>query len=131
MELFWKTSAGILICLILTLTLSKQERDLAVLLSIAACSMTAIAALQVLEPVLDFLYELYFLTSDNENMIKILLQIVGIALVAEFVSLLCTDAGNASLGKCLHLLSLAVILYLSIPVMESMLDLIHEIMEGI
>lgn len=131
MELFWKTSAGILISLILILTVGRQERDLAALLSIAVCSMTAIAALHILEPVLDFLYELYFLISDDESMIRILLQIVGIALVAEFVSLLCTDAGNASLGKSVHLLSSSVILYRSIPVMESMLDLIREIMGGI
>lgn len=131
MELFWKTSAGILISLVLILTLNRQEQDLGTVLSIAVCCMSGIAAIRMLEPVVDFLYEINYHISSDQDMMILLLQIVGIALVAEFISILCTDAGNASLGKSIHLLSSAVILYRSLPVMESMLDLILKIMGGL
>ena len=101
------------------------------LLAIAVCCMTGIAALKILEPVLDFIYELQLLASGNETVLKILLQIVGIGLVSELLAMICSDAGNASLGKGVQLLASSAILYRSLPVIESMLTLIREIMGGI
>jgi len=128
MDLFWKASAGILIALILVLTLGKQQQDMGTLLTIAVCCMTGIAAIQLLEPVMDFLYELQTLTYMEGSILKTLFRLVGIGLVAELVAMICADAGCASLGKTLQLLASSVILYLSIPIFQSMLELIREIM---
>ena len=131
MDIFWKSSAGILISLVLIITLSKQERDMSTILSIAVCSMVGITAIKVFEPVVDFLYEVCFLVSAESSLIKTLLQITGIALVAEFVGILCTDAGSTSLGKSIHLLSATVMLYQSVPILQGMLDMIREILGGL
>ena len=61
-------------------------------------------------------------------MLGILLKAVGIGLVSEIAGLVCTDAGNGSLGKTLQLLGSAVILYLSLPIFTAMLELIREIL---
>ena len=131
MDLFWKASAGILIALILVLTLGKQQRDMGTLLTIAVCCMTAIAAMKLLEPILDFLYELQHLTYMEGNVLKTLFRLVGIGLVAELVAMICSDAGCTSLGKTLQLLASSVILYLSIPIFQSMIELIQSIMGGL
>lgn len=128
MDLFWKTCAAMLVALILILTLGKQERDMGTLLAIGVCCMGGIAAMQSLKPVLDFLYELETLVNIDGNVISILLRIVGVGLVAELVSMICADAGNTSLGKTVHMLASSVILYLSIPIFQGMVDLIREIL---
>ena len=53
-----------------------------------------------------------------------------IGIVTEIAALLCSDSGNAALAQALRLLSSCVMLYLSIPVFQALLDLIQRILEG-
>lgn len=128
MELFWKAVAGILIAVILGLALAKYEKDMSVLLSVAVCCMVSAIALSYLEPVLDFLRELEALGDIQGDMLGILLKAVGIGLVAEIAGMVCSDAGNASLGKTIQMLGGAAILWLSIPIFKALLDVIQEIL---
>lgn len=128
MDMFWKAAAAVLLALVLGLALGKQEKDIGVLLTLAVCCMVAMTALSYLEPVLDFLRELEALGDLQEDMLGILLKAVGIGLVSEIAGMVCTDAGNGSLGKQLQLLGSAAILYLSIPIFNALLTLIQEIL---
>lgn len=128
MELFWKVTAGILLALILGLTLGKQEKDLSILLSATVCCITAAASLSMLEPVLEFVYDLAALTGTGGDCLSALVKIVGITLVSELVCLLCTDAGYASLGKSLQFAASAVILYVSIPIFTAVFSMIREML---
>lgn len=131
MDLFWKSSAAVLIALILILALGKQKQDMGTLLSIAVCCMTAMAAIQLLEPVLDFLYGIRQLVYIDGQILSTVLRLVGVGLVAEIIAMVCSDAGYSSLGKDIQLLASSVMLYLSIPIFESMMELIQEIMGGL
>jgi hypothetical protein len=51
--------------------------------------------------------------------------------VAEIAGLICTDAGNAALAKTIQILATAVILWLTLPLMQALLDLVRKIMEGV
>ena len=128
MALFWKVAAGALVTVVLTLALGKQEKDFGILLTITVCCMAVTIAVFYLEPVLDFLRELEALGDLEGDMLGILLKALGIGLVAELAGMVCSDAGNASLGKTLQMLGSAVILWLSIPIFTSMLDLIQQIL---
>lgn len=128
MVTFWKVAAAILITVVLGLAVGKQEKDIAVLLAMAACCMAGAAAVSYLEPVLDLLWELEALGQLQGGMLGILLKAVGITLVAETAGMICADAGNGSMGKMLQMLGSAVILYLSIPIFQAFLTLIREIL---
>ena len=128
MALFWKTVAGILISVILILTVGRQEKDLALMLGMAACVMTVTAAFSFLEPVLDFLYRLEQMGDLQSGVLGILLKIVGIGLVSEIAGMILTDSGNASLAKGMQLLGSAVILSLSLPILEMLLELVQRIL---
>jgi hypothetical protein len=43
-------------------------------------------------------------------------------------TLICTDAGNTALAKTVQILTTAMILWLSIPLFESLLDLVQAIL---
>ena len=93
-----------------------------------ACCIAASIAVSYLEPVLDLLWELNDIGEMQDGMLGILLKVAGIALVSELAGMICSDAGNGSLGKTLQLLGSAAILYLSIPIFNTLLTLIREIL---
>lgn len=128
MGMFLRAFGAIMIAVILTLTLSKQEKELSLLLTIGVCCMVMLVALEYLSPVVDFIHRLEALCDGGKGWIGILLKAVGIGLVAEIAALVCTDAGNGSLGKSLQFLASAVIVYLSIPVFNGLMDLLQQIL---
>ena len=128
MELFLQATAAVILAVILGLSLGKQGKDLGILLTVAVCVMVFTVAISFLKPVVDLLESLNETAKLQGEMLQILLKAVGIGLVAEISSLVCSDAGNGSLGKALQLLASAVILWLSIPVFTSLMTLIRQIM---
>ena len=128
MDLFLKATAAVLIAVILVLTMRRQEQDIGILLSLFVCCMVATVALRYLSPVFTFLTQLETLGKLDGDMLEILLKAVGIGMVSEIAGMVCTDSGNASLGKVLQIMGTAVILWLSIPLFTGLLDLIQEIL---
>ena len=58
MDDFWKTTALVLLTVILGLSLDKTERDISAVMGIVALCVAACAAVTILSPVLDYLVEL-------------------------------------------------------------------------
>lgn len=131
MTLFWKTLAAVFITLILVPALEKQGKDMAVVLTVVVCCMVGAGVFVFLEPVISFLYELQQMTHMDFETMKTLMKLVGIGLLGEIVSVICADAGCSSLGKGLQLLTSGLILSLSVPIMESLTELIRELLGGI
>lgn len=129
--LFWKACAGVLMAAILVLVLGKQEKDLALLLGMAACAGVLTTAFFFLEPVLEFLRKLETMVGLQSGVLGTLLKITGIGLVSEIASMICQDSGNASLAKGMQLLAGAVMLSLSLPVMDMLLELMQTILGGL
>ncbi len=128
MDIYLKAIAAALITVIFCLVLSKRDKDMALLLTAAVCCMVAAAAVGFLSPVLAFLRNLQTLGQLDPRMFEILLKSVGIGLLAEITSLLCADAGNAALGKSIQLLSAAVILWMAIPLLQGLLDILQSVL---
>ena len=128
MDTVIKVLAGALITVILGLALRQQGKDIALLLSIAVCCMVLAVVILYLEPVVEFIRQLFSFTGTDPEMLEILLKSVGIGLLAEIAGLICADAGNAALAKTIQVLSAAVILWLAVPLMQALLDLVHQLM---
>ena len=127
MEPFWKAAALALIAGVLSLTLKNQDKEYGLLLSIAAFLMVTAITVTYLKPVYAFLKELETLGDLRGDMLAILIKALGVGLASEIASMICTDAGNASLTKAIQLLGGAVILYLSVPMFSALMDLIQKI----
>ena len=131
MDDFWKTTAFVLLTVILSLSLDKTERDISAVMGIVALCVAACAAVTILNPVLNYLVELQRLFHLPDDLISILLKAVGIALVAELSASICADAGNASLGKMLQILGGAAVLTLSVPMFRTLMTIIKEMIGGL
>lgn len=128
MELYWQGAAVVLLTVILGLTLGNQRKETGLLLVIAACCLVATVAMYYLEPVIQFVQQLQILGQLDNEMLQILLKAAGIGIIGEIAALICADSGNGALGKTLHLLTSAVILWLSLPLLNGLLELIQDIL---
>lgn len=128
MDTYWKTIGIVFISVILALALDKQGKDFSILLTLAATGMIAIVAANYLDSVLVFLGELEEIGDINNQVLLTLLKILGIGLTGEIASAVCADGGSSSIGKGIRLLSNAAILYLSVPILSSLIDLLKLIL---
>ena len=128
MDLFLKAVAAALITAVIGLVLAKQGKDMLLLLSLSACAMIGAVAFAYLQPVMSFVHRLTEMTKLNTDLLAVILKTVGIGIVGELATLICTDAGNTALAKTVQILTTAMILWLSIPLFESLLDLVQAIL---
>lgn len=125
---FWKIIAGVLVTVVLCIVLNKQNKDLSLLLILAASVMVLYAAMTYIEPVFAFIGKLQELGNLDMNVLRIILKAVGISLVAEIAALVCQDSGNAALGKAVQIFATVAVLWISLPLMESLMSLLQKIM---
>lgn len=126
-----KAAAGALIAAMLGIILQRQGKEYALVLVLAVSVMGACLALTYIRPVISFLEQLSELGHLDSEILKILLKAVGVGLIGEIAGTICADSGNASLGKMLQLLGAAVILWLSLPILQQVMDLIGDVLEGV
>ena len=131
MERFFQASAGIMAGVILWIILSRQGKEYALLLSIGACCLVTVVALRYLSPVLELMEQLQTLGDLQTQWLSIMVKAIGIGLVTEIGTLICNDAGNAALGKTLQLMGAAAVLWMSVPLVNSLIELLEQILGGI
>ena len=131
MDIMVKAAACVLLAMVLYWMLAKQDKDVSVLLSTAVCAMIAGAAVQEFEPVLSFLKRLGDSAQLDIQLLQVLFKAVAIGLIGEITGLICSDAGNSALAKTLQLLSSIVVLMLSLPLFETLLELVEGLLATI
>ena len=127
MSIFIKAIAGALIAVILCLVLGKHREDMALLLTLAACCMLMITAAEYLVPMLRFLDRLQAVGKLDPELMEILLKTAGLGILSEITSQICSDAGNAALCKGIRIGCSVVILWLSLPLLSALMDLVTEV----
>ena len=131
MSIFFKICALALISLVLMLLLEKHEKYIAALIGIAVCCMVAAMASDFLQPIIRLMRQLQRTAAIDSNVFAILLKSVGISVVCEITSLICTESGYSSLGKVLQNTGITLILYLSLPLFSELLELVSELLGGV
>jgi len=128
---YWQGIALSLIAAVLVIVMGKNSGELSVLLMIGAVCMVVILAFSYLNPVLDLIGRLQDMSNLDSQTVQVLFKSVGVGLITEVASLICSDAGNATLGKTVQILGAAVMLWLSIPLIEQMLNLVENVMGNV
>lgn len=131
MDSFWQWIAGAMLTLVLGIALSKQGKDISLMLTMVACAMVLLAAVTYLKPIMEFVEKLQSISNLDDGYSRILMKTVGVGLVTEIAVLICNDSGNSALGKSLQIAATVLVLWLCLPMMESLLDLIGRIMGSV
>lgn len=131
MDVLMKAAACVLMTLVLYWMLAKQDKDISVILSVIVCTMIAAAAVTQFEPVFSFLKRLGTAANLDNQLLQILFKAVAISLIGEITGLICTDAGNSALAKGLQLLASVLVLMISLPLFEALLELIEGLLAAL
>lgn len=121
--------ALVLLAVVFGLVLKDNAKGIGGLLTLLVCCMVLSAAISYLQPVMEFIQSVQQISGLDSQMLKQLLKVVGISVTGEIVSLLCEDSGNSAMGKSIQFLSAAVIIWLSLPMLTTFLQLIKGILE--
>ena len=126
MDIFWKATGGGLVALVLGLVLKKRNPDIATVLDLLVCGVILSIALVFLSPVLEFLNRLAQISGLSGDKMEILMKATALGLISQIASMLCADAGNSALGKGIEIAAACAILWLSLPLLSALMDLIQE-----
>ena len=131
MKLFIQAAAAVVTAAILGLCLDRQGKDIALVLTVFVCTLVLSAAVVYIKPVMDFAVKLRDWIRIDHTILGTLVKVVGIGMVSEISVMICGDAGRASLGKAVQILSSGVILAVSLPIFSLVLELIDSLLGGV
>ena len=131
MNIFFKAVATTLAALILWLSVESRSKEISVLLTLCVSAMILLFTASFLDPVISLIQKIIQLGELEESLVSVVLKAVGMGFVAEITFLVCKDAKNETLGKALQFLYTSAVIWISIPVIESFLDLIDGILGGL
>ena len=130
MEGFLQCIALGLLGALVAIVLRDRAKEQAVLLTIACCGLMFAVAARFLQPVAELLARLRRAGNLDGDMVAILLKTAGVALLTEVGDTVCDDAGEGSLGKMIRVCGGAAALYLALPLLTAVLDLLEQMIGG-
>ncbi|MDR5658197.1 stage III sporulation protein AD [Serpentinicella sp. ANB-PHB4] len=126
MEIFQIVAIGF-IATILSVLVKKQSPEIGMYISVVAgifIFMFVISRLQAVFVVLD---QLASSIQIEEIYLSTIIKIIGIAYVAEFGAQICKDAGEGVIASKIEFAGKILIMFLSVPILVSLMDLIVNI----
>lgn len=130
MNYFLQAAALAIIGAVLALVLQKQSKELSILLVLACGICIYFLAAHFLEPVIDFVLELQLMGNLDGEMVRLLLKATGIGILAEVSGTICEDAGEATLGKMVRLSGSCAAMYLALPMLTAVMEMVKKLLEG-
>ena len=110
--------------------LKAQKAEYGLVLSLGLCVMVLLFTVDRLSYIVEMITELMeFITIDNTYLV-LLLKLVGIAYLTEFTSALCKEAGFAAIAGQVELAGKLTMIFMSIPVAFSVLQVIKDFLGG-
>ena len=116
-----------LIAVLLGLVLKKGNGVLALLLTLAAMTVSIV---RLAEPVVSFLSELRQLAGLEPALLQPLLRTVGIGLLTQLTASVCADTGESTVARLIELCGSVLGIYTALPLLEAVLSLLRTMLEG-
>lgn len=117
------------IVIVFAITFTKQIKpELAIMITIVGSVVLLSYVLGVFNSIVVFYNQLIAKTNINSMYFSILLKAIGIGYLVEFASGVCRDSGNSSIGDKVVLLGKISILSLSIPILQSIISIIGDLL---
>lgn len=130
MQTYLKISAAALCAALAALTLRKSSPDVAMLLGIVGCVIGAIAVIELIQPVIEFVQALYQKTGLDQDLLAPLLKSAGVGLLTQISGSVCADAGQSALARVIELGGAALCLYLALPLLSAVVSLLGQLAGG-
>ena len=117
-----------LVSLIIIIILKQYKPDFAIYISILAGAIILLLVMDKFSSIISLLSSIQNKANINNQFLVILLKITGIAFLTEYASSICKDAGESAIATKIDLGGKVLIIAISIPIIQALLELIIRIM---
>lgn len=128
MEVLIKTSAAAVMASMVCLLLKKSNPELGLPVSAAVCVGAIMLTAGLLRPLLELLARAGALGGVSAAVLTPVIKSVGIGICTRLASDLCKDSGQGAMAGCVELAGAVCALYTALPLMESFLDMLEELL---
>ena len=120
---------GIAFIAVIIIVILKQYRpEFAIYASILAGVLILALASDTLSGIIDMIQSISSKTNINNDFLIILIKITGIAILTEFAVSICKDAGESAIASKVDVGGKILIISLSIPIINALIDTIVKIL---
>lgn len=117
-----------LISLIIIVILKQYKPDFVIYVSIISGAIIILLIMDKLNGIINLLTSIQNKANMNNQFLVILLKITGITFLVEYASSICKDAGESAIATKIDLGGKVLIIAISIPIIQALLELIIKIM---
>lgn len=117
-----------IVATIFIVLLKPNRPEIATVLAVGAGIIITISVLDELFEIVYTFYDIADLTGIDKGIFSTILKIIGIGYLTEFANGICVDSGAKSIGEKLQFAGKIVILLISLPILENLIQIIAEIL---
>ena len=127
---FLKIAGVALLAALLASVMDKRDHALAVCLGLLACVMALLGCIQSVQPTVRFFEKLSEISGLGGGYLEPLVKTAGIGIVTQITCAVCADCGQNALAKIAELCGTVAAVCMTLPLLQSVLDLIQEMVGG-
>ena len=124
MEFVIKAAVLAIVTGLIALLIQKSNPEIALLLAIAAVVSLLVMSVELISKVKDTLLAAVDISGISPAIIAPVLKCVGIGITSRIAADICKDAGQSSIASAVELVGTASALYISMPLMRSLIQMI-------
>jgi stage III sporulation protein AD len=123
MEVF-KIVGFAIFAVVMIIVIKEQKPEIAIILAIATGIGLMFFAISKMSNIVDILNLLISKSGINSKFLEIILKVTAIAYIIEFGKNICIDAGQSAVATKLEMAGKVIIITLSLPLINSLLDVL-------
>lgn len=123
MEVF-KIVGFAIFAVVMIIVIKEQKPEMAIILAIATGIGLMFFAISKMSNIVDILNLLISKSGINSKFLEIILKVTAIAYIIEFGKNICIDAGQSAVATKLEMAGKVIIITLSLPLINSLLDVL-------
>ena len=117
-----------LIALVIIIIVKQYKPEFAIYVSLAAGILILGMTFDTISQIVGVINDYTNKASINNKFVIVLLKITGIAILAEFATSICKDAGESAIATKIYIGSKVLIVSASIPIISSLLEVILKVL---
>lgn len=130
MEIIYKIAAGSISAVIIITTLRSQNKEIALVLSLAACAVLALGGIKLFQTAVEYLDEMRGIAQIKSAELSPLIKVCGISALVQISATFCREAGESAVGKMVELCGGVAAVCAMLPLLNSVLKLIQDLLGG-
>lgn len=117
-----------LIALVIIMTLKQNKPEFVIYIELIAGVIILSLCFDKITAVVNYIYEISSKVKLSNRFIGIMLKITGIAILAEFATSICIDAGEKAIASKIEIGSKVLIVTTSLPIISSLLEIVLKVL---